>query len=242
MKVPKHISVLGSPDSLLWEVADRVRNPRFKKATEVQSVIFDRSKWNVKDAKAWLKKHKKKAPAADTTADYHRFRQAPPGHFQKSTFRTIPLGAKAKGIKAVIAVPAARNPESRHTSFYSRQFFLCCNASLTVLYLIDGQYAEEIGKDEVSGGAALADAYSLWSGFEPNSFYSFDLPAYELKKRGEARQINYQSDKWTGRLTRYYHDFDRPPWVWVNKYSDPTIWAIKHKDGRKIVTKEGIIG
>jgi len=194
MKVPKHISVLGSPDSLLWEVSDRVRNPSYKKATEIQSVIFDRSKWTVKEAKAWLKEHKKKAPAADTTADYHRFRQAPPGHFQKSTFRTIPLGAKAKGIKAVIAVPAARNPETRHTSFYSRQFFLCCNASLTVLYLIDGQYADEIGEDGVSGGAALADAYSLWSGFEPSSFYSFDLPAYELKKRGESSQINYQSD------------------------------------------------
>lgn len=242
MKVPKHISILGSPESIVWEVA-MTRNPGFKKATEIQSILFDKQKWGVKDAKDWLRKHGKKAPAVDTTADYHRFRQEPPGSFSKQTFRTIQLGNRSKGIKAVIAVPkAARNPETRHTSFYSRQFFLCCNSSLTVLYLIDGQYAKEIGEDEVTGGASLADTYRLWSGFEPDTFYSFDLPNYELKKGGEAVRLCYQSDKWDGHLTHYYHDFERSPSIWVNRYSDPTIWAIKHKTGRKIVSEEGIIG
>jgi hypothetical protein len=245
MKVPKHITVLGSPESLVWEVTmSKTRNPGFKRSTEVQSIIFDKTKWGVSEAKKWLKDHGKKSPAVDSTKEYHRFRQAPPGSFSKSSFRTISLGNRSKGIKAVIAVPkAARNPETRHTSFYSRQFFLCCNPSLTVLFLIDGQYAEEIPEHEVTGGgASLADAYRLWSGFEPNIFYSFDLPQYELKKGGDAIRICYQSDKWDGHLTHYYHDFENKPSIWVNRYSDPTIWALKHKSGRKIVSEEGIIG
>jgi len=219
------------------------RNPGFKKPTEVQTVIFDRKKWTVREAKTWLKGHGKKAPAADTTKDYHRFRQGSPGRYDKSTFRTISLGNRSKGIKAVVAVPKReRNPETRHTSFYSRQFFLCCNSSLTVLFLIDGAFATEISEDEVTGGRALADTYQLWSGFEPDIFYSFNLPKYDLKKGGEAKRICYQSDKWDNKLTHYYHDFEGSPSIWVNRYSDPTIWAIKHKSGRKIVSQEGIIG
>lgn len=77
----------------------------FRLATEIQSILFDRKKWTVTAAKKWLKDHKHKAPAADSTAEYHRFRQSPPFNFEKGTFRTIPLGAPARGIKAVIAVP-----------------------------------------------------------------------------------------------------------------------------------------
>lgn len=84
---------------------------RFKKATEVQTFLFDKTKWTVTAAKKWLKDHKKKVPAVDTTAEYHRFRQSPPFNFEKGTFRTIPIGAARNGIKAVIAVPkVTKNP------------------------------------------------------------------------------------------------------------------------------------
>jgi hypothetical protein len=87
---------------------------RFSKSTEVQSFLFDKQKWSVTAAKKWLSEHNKKVPKVDTTSEYHRFRQAPPFQFQKGTFRTIPIGAKSKGIKAVIAVPRLRkNPESK---------------------------------------------------------------------------------------------------------------------------------
>lgn len=78
---------------------------RFKASTEVQSVIFLRAKWTPAAAKKWLTGHGYKAPAVDTSADYHRYRQSPPFNFQKGTFRTITLGAASRGIKAVIAVP-----------------------------------------------------------------------------------------------------------------------------------------
>lgn len=84
---------------------------RFKRATDVQTYLFDKSKWGVTAAKKWLKDHGKKVPKVDTTSEYHRFRQSPPFNFQKGTFRTIDIGPKSKGIKAVIAVPKEKkNP------------------------------------------------------------------------------------------------------------------------------------
>lgn len=80
---------------------------RFKKSTEVQSVLFDKAKWTPTAARKWLTSHGYKSPAVDTTAEYHRYRQSPPFNFEKGTFRTITLGAASKGIKAVIAVPKA---------------------------------------------------------------------------------------------------------------------------------------
>lgn len=80
---------------------------RFPKSTKVQTVLFDKTLWTVSKAKKWLDDHGWKTPPADTTKDFHRFRQRPPFDFQKGTFRTIVFGAKSRGIKAVIAVPRA---------------------------------------------------------------------------------------------------------------------------------------
>jgi len=88
----------------------------FSKSTEVQTFLFDRQKWTITAARKWLKDHGKKVPKVDTTAEYHRFRQSPPFHFQKGTFRTISIGSKSKGIKAVIAVPRlTTNPTPKTT-------------------------------------------------------------------------------------------------------------------------------
>lgn len=237
MKIPAQISILGSPESLTWESI--TENPRFKKSTQTQSIIFDKKLWSVDDAKEWLRAHAKRAPKADTTNDYHRFRQAHPDDFQKSTFRTISLGRADRGIKAIIAVPKKeRNPGSLCTSFQSRRYFMACNETLTVLYLIDGEYASEVDKPK---GLSKCRAFKLWSGFAPDTYYQFDLPQYVLKKGGAAIQICYQSDKWDGKLTHYFHDFAHCD-IWMNRHRDATIWAIKRRDGKRIVSAEGIIG
>lgn len=88
---------------------------RFSKSTEVQTVLFDKTKWTVAKAKSWLTRKKYRVPEADTTKEYHRFRQRPPFQFKKGTFRTIEFG---RGIKAVIAVPKApkkANPSKSST-------------------------------------------------------------------------------------------------------------------------------
>lgn len=88
---------------------------RFKKSTDVRSVLFDKSKWTVTEAKKWLKDHGYKVPKVDTTDQYHRFRQRPPFQFKAGTTRTITFGAKSLGIKALIAVPIRDNPSKVST-------------------------------------------------------------------------------------------------------------------------------
>jgi hypothetical protein len=236
VKIPKTISILGSPESITWAPSFE-KNP-WTRSTEPQTILFDRSKWNASAAEKWLSRHSKKTPEVDETARYLRYRQRPPEDFQRGTFRTIPFGHG--GIKAVIGVPKEirKNPSSQ-TRFRSREFFLACNDSATILYLIHGSFMREIDRPS---GIHFSSVFRLWSGFEPDAYYQFDLPAtYALKKAGEADQICYQSDKWDGKLTHYFHDFDTRPDVYINRYTDPTIWAVKHKRGRRIVSAEGII-
>jgi len=79
---------------------------RFKKgSTDVQSLLFEKGKWSITSASKWLIDHGYKAPNAESSGEYHRFRQHPPFQYQKGTFRTIVFGAARNGIKAVIAVP-----------------------------------------------------------------------------------------------------------------------------------------
>jgi hypothetical protein len=62
------------------------------------------SRFTVEQARTWLRKHGKNyGVAVDTTADFHRFRQADPGAFQAGSFRTISLGRS--GVKAIIGRP-----------------------------------------------------------------------------------------------------------------------------------------
>lgn len=70
----------------------------------VQSVVFDKDKWDVKSAKKWLKENEHKASKVDTEANTLRFRQINPDHLKKigySNFKTKKLGKS--GIMLVIA-------------------------------------------------------------------------------------------------------------------------------------------
>lgn len=146
---------------------------------------------------------------------------------------------KSTETQSIIEAPKSiRNPHPLSTSFSSRRFFMACNEILTVLYLIDGQYASEVDRPK---RLKKCRAFKLWSGFTPDTYYQFDLPQYTLRKGGAAIQICYQSDKWDSKLTHYFHDFAHDCEIWINK-KDATLWAIKRRDGHRIVSAEGIIG
>jgi hypothetical protein len=66
-----------------------------KRASEVQSVIFDKLKWTAGTAKVWLRDHGFNIPKVDEGATFWRFRQRQPGKYKE--FRTV--------------VPGTRNPE-----------------------------------------------------------------------------------------------------------------------------------
>lgn len=67
------------------------------KGSEVQSLLFDRSQWTPRSARAWAKKHGYRSVKVHETDNYIRLRQfAPVGGTEK---RTITFG---RGIRAVV--------------------------------------------------------------------------------------------------------------------------------------------
>jgi len=80
-----------------WAKADR-------ESSIVQSIIFDRNEWSVREAKMWLRDHDFSAPNVDRQTNTYRFRQRNPRRFYKHSFRTIPFGTSS-GIQAIVAIP-----------------------------------------------------------------------------------------------------------------------------------------
>jgi phage head maturation protease len=67
--------------------------------TTVQSLIFDKSKFDRKQAEDWAKAHDFRSDKVDETEDSWRLRQREPGDFVEGSFRTIDI---TDGIKSVI--------------------------------------------------------------------------------------------------------------------------------------------
>ncbi len=85
--------------------------------TQVQTLIFDASKFTAAKAKAWAKQHGFHAGGIDATEDSIRIRQEDPEKFKPGSFRTIEL---TNGVKAVIgklksAPPAKRDAGHGHS-------------------------------------------------------------------------------------------------------------------------------
>ena len=88
---------------------DIYENPR-KKSTKVQTVMFHRDYWTLREAKAWIRSHGYKLTHRGlggkdrASANYYRFRQFDTSRFVRGSFRTIRFGADT-GIKAVVGRP-----------------------------------------------------------------------------------------------------------------------------------------
>ena len=67
--------------------------------SSVQSIIFDRNKFNITKAKKWLKDNDYRSTKVDKTKKFLRFRQRSPVGFKK--FRTLNIG---KGIKLILSL------------------------------------------------------------------------------------------------------------------------------------------
>jgi hypothetical protein len=76
--------------------------------TEIQTLIFDKDKFDKKSAKEWAKKHDFKYGFVDEKEETLRIRQQNPSSFRKDTFRTIDI---TKGVQAVIACPKKKYAE-----------------------------------------------------------------------------------------------------------------------------------
>jgi len=73
------------------------RRPPFRAQTAIQSFIFDKSRWTVAEARAWLKRHGHYYRDVDVSSPHIRFRQFDPPK-NNFTFRTINFGNGIKGV------------------------------------------------------------------------------------------------------------------------------------------------
>lgn len=242
---------------------------KFPRATRLQSILFDRTKWTVTRAREWLRAHKKRAPISDSTDRYHRFRQLPPDAFEKDKFRTITLSAE-QGIKAVIGVPKLKKngtinrkrkspwipttlvdiavPISidlegdKQLSFKrSGKFALCSNASGTELWIISKRRSKRVDSGEPDEKSEKL--YESFTGFEHDSIADLvNISPKKMMRIGRAMDIVYRSDKFSkpGDTSDYVHAFSTYPTVSADSATKPTIVALR--GGRIRVKKEGITG
>jgi hypothetical protein len=91
---------LGRRNGSPWNPWKKVNRP----GSEVQTLLFDRSKWKLTEARDWLKKHGFTGLGVDAKPHNLRFRQREPSEFHPNTFRTIPFGSDS-GIQAVVGIP-----------------------------------------------------------------------------------------------------------------------------------------
>ena len=126
--------------------------------------------------------------------------------------------------------------KQRAVYFNGRECALCCNGAGTEIYLLP---AKKMAETTAQKGKE-ARLFKRWSGFEAREAFEIDIPTDRLERAGTAVQIDYASDKWTGRMAHYRHDFDKVASVYTDKQSKPKVWGIK-SSGRRIVTARGIV-
>lgn len=95
----------------------------------------------------------------------------------------------------------------------------------------------EQNKSAVSDSVEL---YEKWHDFDEANGCIIKQPRGFLFNIGRATEILYASDKWTGKIKHYIHDFKKTPLVWVNNKTAPTVLILS--GGKISVKKEGITG
>lgn len=82
--------------------------------------------------------------------------------------------------------------------------------------------------------------YEDWHDAEAAGGSLLDIPKSNVIQLGRCSMILYRSDKWTGKQTRYYHEFKTPPLLWATSKSAPI--ALILSGGKIRIKKEGITG
>lgn len=95
----------------------------------------------------------------------------------------------------------------------------------------------EQNQTAVNAGVKL---YEKWHEFDAATGDVMKTPRGFLFNIGRATSLVYASDKWSGKVKHYIHEFKSTPIVWVNNKTAPTVLILT--GGRINVKKEGITG
>jgi hypothetical protein len=110
------------------------------RSSEVQSVLFPKLRWTAERARAWLREHKMKTPAAEAEGNYLRFRQLDPGLFH--SFASMSPGRKNPDAAALFEAFHGRPAEriTEYTETLQERAELAELGRLIELVVARGQY------------------------------------------------------------------------------------------------------
>ena len=96
-----------------------------------------------------------------------------------------------------------------------------------------------------AGRKQLKKAYRSFVGFNPDAAFEITIPndRTELKKIGYIQKVIYVSDKWTGDLVRYGHDYKTEVILYSDRKTIPAmrIFGAMSKNGARLVSARGLI-
>lgn len=121
------------------------------------------------------------------------------------------------------------------------RMLLCCNATGHKIY---GFRAPEKKSLRIRKGSRNFDrcAYKFeqWSDFTVDSVEKATIRSEHTTFAGEISEISYISDKWTGKLREYFHQFENRTLLHMDNDDDPELIVLSGKSLR--VTEKGIEG
>lgn len=120
---------------------------------------------------------------------------------------------------------------------------LFCNDLENAIYFLP------MGKTKAAemptGRKQLKKAYRSFVGFEPDAAFEITIPndRTELKKIGYIQKVIYVSDKWTGDLVRYGHDYTTEVILYSDRKTIPAmrVFGAMSKNGARLVSARGLI-
>lgn len=125
-------------------------------------------------------------------------------------------------------------------TFKGRALALVCNARGTAVYLIP--FGKKARSQPLPVGAvAEKKMLKKWSGFFPVESYKLTIPEDTLFLRGQIIEIEYSSDKWSGKVERYLHTYTDPQKLYSDKPKTPRTWGVLNERGRVLANTRGLI-
>lgn len=105
-KIAHAVTNIGAVANVITTGAGVLKNKDYV----VQSVIFEKDKYNIKDAKKWLKENNYKYPKVDKQNNYYRFQQINPDYIESKKYnKYITKDLDNSGIKLIIAYKNKKN-------------------------------------------------------------------------------------------------------------------------------------
>lgn len=150
-------------------------------------------------------------------------------------FVTVLMWEDLEGATAIANWPGIKSRSK------NARLALCTNESGTAIYLLP--WHKNVKHSALPKGAdGQKRRFKIWAEFEAVEAFTIVVKKDTLFLCGRPLRVEYESDKWTGRQTLYFHNFKkRGCKLYVNK-GEPETFGILHEKGQQIVSGRGIIG